>query len=444
METLTITQFNQRVNMMVTSSDMIRDLSLVGEISGLTRASSGHIYLDLKDSDSVIRCTFFRGAASRLKFVPQNGMKVTVYGSASYYVKGGSFSFNIESMSPFGKGEEQIKLELLTAKLLGEGLFDEDRKKDVPRYPRTIGVVTSATGAVIKDIIDTVNRRGYPADILLAPASVQGDGAAATMVRGIHLLESQNVDVIIVGRGGGSAEDLSAFNDEELVRTVAACRIPVISAVGHAVNKSLCDRAADKYAETPTAAAMIAVPDVSEELRYLGQIDSKLNSSLKAVLTKMRARFDVLDSKLSPKNAKDAVDVYSVRLSNLSGRMDSDMRERLMRLRSRLDVYDVVFDPSNLSDSLNQQNIRLDDIESRMKHLMDNRFRLLKKDLEIQSQKLEGLDPNKVLARGYSMITDPDGNVITSVAGISEGSDITVRMRDGTAEATVKGVKKDE
>ena len=440
---LTVTQFNERVCSLVSTTDCIRNIEVTGEITELKRHSSGHVYFSLKDADSVVRCTLFRYSASRVRFELENGMKVTAFGSASYYAKGGSFGFNVESMSPAGKGEQQLALEKLTALLLSEGLFDEERKREIPRYPKVIGVVTSPTGAVIRDIIDTTARR-YPVDILLSPAAVQGADAPASIIHAIKLLETQTIDVMIVGRGGGSAEDLSAFNDEGVVRAIAACKVPVISAVGHATDKSLCDRVADKYAETPTAAAMIATPDGKDEKKLISSMWVRMDNSLRSMTDRMRGRFDLLDHRLSSKDPKDTFRIYSVRLGNLSVRMDNVIGTKIRRMRGSFDLVDVKLDPRRMMEKVNQHQIRLDDAISDMDKAIDRAIDSKRRDLDSISSRLESLNPGNVLSRGYSFIRDGEGNVITSVNDLFPGTDVTIAMRDGTALAKIKELRRDE
>ncbi len=440
---LSVTEFNQRVNTIVTGSDSIRDIAIEGEISQISQSAAGHIYLGLKDANSAITCTLFRGAAMRVRLKLEKGMKVVVFGSSSYYLKGGQINFNIESMALAGKGEQQIALEKLTAQLLAEGLFDEERKRPIPRYPHTIGVVTSPKGAVIKDIIDTTARR-YPVDILLSPATVQGEDAPKSIVRAIKLLEQQDIDLMIVGRGGGSNDDLSAFNDESVVRAIVECRVPVISAVGHATNKSLSDRAADKYAETPTAAAMIATPDRVEENRGIRSMWIRMDNALSSVVERMKARFDMLDHRLSPRNAKAAVDVYESKFRNASDRMDSLIDRKLMSLRNQFNTYDSKLDPKRLSERVNQFSMNLDDLSDTMDRILKNSMEMKRRDLESVSMKMEGLNPNNVLARGYSFVRDSQGNVVTSVKDLFPGTDVTIAMRDGSALAKIKELNIDE
>ena len=440
---LTVTQFNERVSSLVSTTDYIRNIEITGEITELKRHSSGHVYFSLKDADSVVRCTLFRYCASRVTFELENGMKVTAFGSASYYAKGGSFGFNVESMAPAGKGEQQIALEKLTAQLLSEGLFDEERKREIPRYPTFIGVVTSPTGAVIRDIIDTTARR-YPVDILLSPAAVQGTDAPASIVHAIKLLENYDIDVMIVGRGGGSAEDLSAFNDETVVRAIAECKVPVISAVGHATDKSLCDRVADKYAETPTAAAMIATPDKKEENKLINSMWARMDLSLRAVTKGMKDRFDNLDRRLSPKNARDAVDHQKTKAEGLSVRLDNVIDRMMTNAHNTFRMYDLKLDPKRMMEKVNNQQRRLDDASTDMDRAINDTITTKTRDVKEVSMRLESLNPNNVLSRGYSFIRDGSGNVITSVNDLFPGTDVTIAMRDGTALAKIKELKKNE
>ncbi|MFA6803479.1 MAG: exodeoxyribonuclease VII large subunit [Candidatus Methanomethylophilaceae archaeon] len=442
-ERLTVTQFNERVNSVVTGTPNIHNITIVGEIASMTGSSAGHFYPVLKDSESSLRCTLFRYSASRLTFKPEAGMKVTVFGSASYYVKGGSLSFNIESMMPYGKGELQAALEELAAKLLREGLFDADRKRRIPAFPNTIGVVTSPTGAVIKDIIDTTAKR-FPVNILLAPAVVQGDGAVTSIVRGIELLNSEDVDVIIVGRGGGSSEDLSAFNTERVVRAIASSRIPVISAVGHATDRTLADRTADLYAETPTMAATLATKDRMEEKRNISNLSMRISHSLKNIMDGMRSRFAQIDTRLHSNNAERVIERYRMNLDRLTMRSDNALIGMMNMYRNRLEISEIKLDPRRLADRLNQYIINLDDISENMDLSIERNISIMDGAVRSLSQRLDGLDPTKVLGRGYSFIRDHDGNTLTSVSQLEAGQDVEIAMRDGIAVASVKDVKRND
>ncbi len=437
---LTVTEFNNLVGSVVEFSDCLSSVSVVGEISKLTRSQAGHIYIELKDKDSVISCNLFRNQAMKVNFELKEGMKIVVFGSASYYRKGGKLGFTVESITPYGKGELQKKLEELTAKLLKEGLFDEKRKREIPRYPKTIGVVTSATGAVIKDIIDTTARR-FPVDILLAPAIVQGEDAPSSIISGIKLLNSMDVDVIIVGRGGGSKEDLSAFNDEGVVRAICDSKVPVISAVGHATDKSLADMAADKYAETPTAAAMIATPDKQDEKKIVKNLWTRAGRSLEGVIEKMKSRYDRTNAKLSPNGAKLKINTLRERNDYLTHRIDSEMKNKLLTDRNRLEKSTAILDPRRAREILNQKIMQFDNITYSADRNIKEKIDSNASRLQTVSALLDGINPMKVLERGYSIVTDMNGNVMTSVSKMKKGMQIRIKLKDGNAEGEIKEVK---
>lgn len=439
-EQITVTQFNERVNSVVSDSQMIRNISIVGEISSFNGSPAGHYYPTLKDKDSCLKCTFFKYSASRLKFKPEIGMRVIAFGSASYYVKGGTLSFNIESMQPYGKGDLQAALDELTTKLLKEGLFENERKKPLPRFPHTVGVVTSPTGAVIKDIIDTVKQR-FPVNILLAPANVQGDDAIGSIVRGIESLNRQDVDVIIVGRGGGSAEDLSAFNSEAVVRAIAASRIPVISAVGHATDKSLSDRVADVYAETPTAAAVSATRSIPEETRNLDNLSMSVSRALRTSIENMRSRFSNLNLRLKSKNVGDAVQRYMLTLEQFSLRMNNVLKSEVTSYGNRLDMAESKLNLKRMLDRINENMIYMDELSCSMDDAIHRNITDMGNSFYAQCQILQSLDPTKVLGRGYSFIRSTDGRTLTSALQLIENTDIEIMMRDGSATASVKEVR---
>lgn len=440
---LTVSEFNRRVETLVTSSDMITNVEVTGEISAPKLSPSGHMYLSLKDSKNVLKCIIYRFTLAKIKVDIENGLQVTAYGSASYYAPSGDFRLKIDNLEIAGKGEQQIALEKLKAKLLDEGLFDQQRKRPIPEYPSVIGIVTSPTGSAVKDIIDNAGRR-FPADILLSPTLVQGADAPKSIVHAIKLLEIQDIDVMIVGRGGGSSEDLSAFNDESVVRAIAECKVPVISAVGHSTDTSLSDRVADGWADTPTAAAMLATPDRIELYKNMRDLWSRLDTSLKMVNQKMRARFDVLDHRLAPRNAKAAVDVYNGKLKNASVRMDSSIERMINGMRGRFTFVDAKLDPKRMMDKVSQSFIGLDDLSNRMDISVRRSIELDRGKLEGISMKMEGLNPSNVLSRGYSFIRDGDGKVVTSVKDLFPGTDVTIAMRDGSALAKIKELRIDE
>lgn len=416
-ETITVTQLNTRVKNVMTNAPGVTDVWVTGEISNFKLYSSGHCYFTLKDNGSEIRCVMFKSAKARIDFEPTDNMEVAVYGSVDIYVERGSYQFMVQTMKRGGIGNLYAELEKLKRKLEAEGLFEQKRKRKLPTYPKVIGVVTSQSGAVIHDIITTSGRR-FPADIILAPAKVQGEGAAQSIAAGIELLNRIGVDIIIVGRGGGSMEDLWAFNEERTVRAIAASKVPTISAVGHESDFTLSDLVADVRAATPTAAAEIALRDKIEIMNQLNNDTVRLNRALSYKIEKMRSRFNKVDSKLSPKRAEEMVAMKSMRLDHISTRLAGALRSTVEMMRRRYAFAEM----------------RLEKVPE---NLIPSRIRTL----ENLTNRLEALDPYNVLGRGYSMVTDENGKALTSTRSVKKGKNIIVRMRDGSIDAEIKEVR---
>ena len=436
---ITVTQFDELVKRVLGNSRELCDVFVSGEISEFKRAPSGHLYFTLKDGQSILKCNMWRSSAQTVKFNPEVGMKVTAFGSADFYAPYGQLNFIVRNLAQYGEGEQKKALEELTNKLLKEGLFEPERKRKLPKYPKVIGVVTSEAGAVIKDIINTA-RLQFPADILLAPANVQGEGADITMIHALQLLNSQNVDVIIIGRGGGSKEDLSAFNSEALVRAIAASKAPVISAVGHATDKSLTDRVADLYAETPTQAAMLAVLPMDQVRGELHGYEMRAGRALKGLIDRMRSRFAYPDSRLEQNSPMKYMERQRTLMEKLSMRMDSAIVSDIRGCRSSFDTADAKLRPSNAERMVNECGMRLDAVCARADMAVRRILADRAQRTDALSMRLDSDNPHNVLRRGYSYISDDEGNTITSAASLSEGKMITVKMRDGRAKAQIKEV----
>ncbi len=436
-ERVTVTELNTRVKEIFNNAKELNDLWLLGEISNLKKYTSGHYYFTIKDAGSEIRAVMFRGSRSRIDFEPSDAMKIEAYGHLDMYVERGSYQFIVESMKRSGIGELYLKYEALKKKLEGEGLFSSERKRRIPRYPKTIGVVTSPTGAVIHDIITTTERL-YPVDILLAPAQVQGEGAWKSIVAGIELLNREGVDVIIVGRGGGSLEDLWPFNEEPVARAIAASKVPVISSVGHETDFTIADFVADVRAATPTAAAQMAVRDKGEIIRQLEDFTLRMNKALTSVTERMRGRFEVLDSKLSPRKARDRVDMLLMKLDDLSSRMAGALSKTAAEMHRRLSSADARLAPA-LGGVISGKRMSSEVVSARLDPAVSSILSKKRAYFERTSARLGALNPYSVLERGYSFVAGSDGKAVTSVKGLQTGSVITVRMRDGRAEAQITG-----
>ncbi len=392
---VTVSQLNSYVRQALSMDVLLNDITVSGEISGVTLHSSGHIYFTLKDESAAIRCAFFKPHTLSLKFKPENGMKVLARGQVTLYERDGTYQLKVFSLEEDGQGRLYKEFELLKKKLEAEGLFDKSHKKPIPAFAKKIGVATSPTGAVIRDIINVTTRRCPVMSIVLAPVTVQGDDAPRSVCAGIRALEKMDdVDVIIVGRGGGSMEDLWCFNNEMLARTIFDCKKPIISAVGHETDFTIADFVADLRAPTPSAAAELAVFDYYDIMQDISHYSTCLESFI-------------------------------------SGKI-SDFNMRL------LEAADIFRDPTNLIDIKKEQ---LDKLYEKMISLEEARMTDGESRLGIFAGKLDALSPLKVLERGYSVVKDEKG-IVKSVKKLSEGERIHVRFTDGTADAEVKRIEK--
>ena len=391
--TLTVSQLNEYIRRMMQLDPVLHSVELKGEISNLKFHQTGTIFFTLKDELSAIACVMYASDAAKLQAAPFEGMRAVVCGSVGYYVKGGQLQFYASSLQAQGVGVLYERLMQLKTNLASEGLFDKERKRPLPAYPDTIGVVTSPTGAVIHDIINVSMRRNPEVRILLCPVRVQGVGAADEVVQAIELLEKiDSVSVIIVARGGGSMEDLWTFNEEAVVRAVAACSKPVISAVGHETDVTLCDLAADLRAPTPSAAAECAVPLRAEMLTQLQDMKNALCSAMFWQLERKEAALNTLSARFS------------------LCRPEKRLREQERRLALGKEA---------LVQGVTRQ---LDDAARR---LMQHR------------RELEMLSPYRVLERGYAIVTR-DGKPVRAAAELAAGEQIAVRFADGVAAARIE------
>ena len=407
-ETVTVTQLNSRVKTILGNSPAVRDLWVNGEISNLKKYPSGHYYFTLKDSGSEIRAVLFAHSRQRMEFEPKENMKVSAFGSVDMYVQRGAYQFVVENMRPAGLGDLYLAFEALSEK-----------------------------GAVIHDIITTSGSR-FPADILLAPALVQGEGAARSIVDGIELLNRVGVDVLIVGRGGGSLEDLWAFNEEPVARAIASSKAPVVSAVGHETDFTIADFVADVRAPTPTGAAAIILRDRVEILNQLNTDMARASRALSASLDRMNHRFEVLDARLSPEKALDDLSMRLMSVDDLSNRGENALRTQVSEMRRRFEVVNAKLSPAAGLSRMETLSERCSSLYSRAEASVGRRFDTAASRLESLSGRLESLNPLNVLSRGYGLITDSEGRAVTSVDGVATGDRVTINLRDGSASARIE------
>lgn len=385
----TVSQINEYIKQILDKNVILNNVWVKGELSNFKLHYSGHIYTTLKDEGGVLKAVMFKSAASRLAFAPQDGMKVVARGRVGVYENGGVYQLYIEEMIPDGVGELFIAYEQLKAKLQSEGLFDERYKKPIPRFPSRVGVITAPTGAAVRDIINVITRRYPLAQITLYPAQVQGTGSAQSVAAGIEYFnETNSVDTIIAGRGGGSIEDLWAFNEEIVARAIFNSKIPIISAVGHETDFTIADFVADLRAPTPSAAAEIAVPSIAE---LAAAIESDKSRLMQAQISRLR-NLQLKINSLKLKTPQEIINDNSQRLDNLTHRMENSFKLTLMQK---------------------------------------------KKLLGEQSGKLNALSPLNTLSRGYAIPVKEDGTVIRSVGDTKKGDEFTLKLKDGDITAEV-------
>jgi exodeoxyribonuclease VII large subunit len=406
-----------------------------GEASSVRLPGSGHVYFVLKDERAQLPAVIWRSTAQRLRFRLEEGQRYLVRGRLSIYPDQGKVQIYVDALEPAGLGAAALALEQLKKKLAAEGLFDPARKRKLPRFPRRVGVVTSPTGAALRDIIRVIERR-MPTPILIAPARVQGDNAAVSITSSIIRVARQpEVDVVIVGRGGGSSEDLSAFNDENVVRAIATCPVPVISAVGHEVDVTLSDLAADVRAATPTAAGEIAVPDRAALLDELGGLSTRLGRELRHEITALRARLDRGIARLGDPRRRILRDRQ--RIDELAGRADAALRAKLVVRRRALDELRRRMAALHPRARLAADRAQLRELAARAEAAMKASLAARKRSFERGAARLDAMSPLKVLDRGYAIARTPDGSVITTVARVSPGDPLAVRVADGEIDVRV-------
>lgn len=409
---------------------------LQAEISNFKPHSSGHFYFSLKDAKAQISAIMFRGYNSKLKFKPHDGLEVIVRGRITVYEPRGTYQIVCETMEPVGAGALQKQFEQLKEKLKTEGLFEASRKKAIPSYPKHIAVVTSPTGAAIQDILNIMNRRARNVQLTIVPALVQGAGAAASLCEAFAQAQKLPVDVIIIGRGGGSMEDLWSFNDEKLARLIATSEIPVISAVGHEVDFTICDFVADLRAPTPSAAAELVAKSSMEILQRLSHMDRLLVSSMQKLL-KLKIQSLVLTSKRLVDPKKKLQD-YAFRNDELLTRLELAMQVYILHLKKDVQILEKkLISPKEVIQNL---RARIEKSQLILNKAVESKIDKLGFILRSNMGKLDSLSPLAVVDRGYS-ITTKNKKVIKSIKDVQISDLIEVRVSDGRIEAEVKNIK---
>ena len=414
-----------------------------GEISNLRIPSSGHVYFTLKDDGAQLRCVLFRSRGRRVAFQPEDGMQVLAFGGLDVYAARGEYQLIVELLEPKGVGALQLAFEQLKRKLEAEGLFEAGRKRALPPFPRTIGIVTSPTGAAIRDMLHVIGRRFADLRVLITPVRVQGEEAPGEIVRALRdLQEVPDLDVVIVGRGGGSIEDLWAFNDERVARAISACRVPVISAVGHETDFTIADFVADLRAPTPSAAAEVVVREKLHVIRALCDMYDTLKQTMTARLARERQRVDSLGRRRVLTDAARALRDWHRRLDELSTRLALGVRANRRLGEHRLSLARNALRSLNPVARIANGTVVLAQLRGRLASAGANRAKTARHRLDAAVGQLDSLSPLAVLGRGYSLTRLlPSGAIVRSAAQTRPGDAIEILLREGALDARVERLK---
>ncbi|MDM5070301.1 exodeoxyribonuclease VII large subunit [Aeromonas bestiarum] len=438
-QVFTVTRLNSAVRMILE-----QDLGLVwlaGELSNLAMPSSGHWYFSLKDLGAQVRCAMFKGNNRRVAFRPQDGMQVLVQARVSLYEPRGDYQLIIESMQPAGDGVLALRFEELKRRLGAEGLFDEGRKRSLPREPRAVGLVTSATGAALHDMLTVLKRRAPDLPVFIYPTQVQGSAAIGQIVAAIALANRRaEVDVLIVGRGGGSLEDLWCFNEEAVARAIANSSIPVISAVGHEVDVTISDFAADLRAPTPSAAAELVAPDNQARIQRLAHLWQRLAQGIGRHQTAARHGFALLQKRLDHQDPKRRLEQQSQRLDELSARLQQLMNQRLHQGERRLANLELRLQGKSPERLLAAGKRRHQLAEERLYALIAKRQDLASHRLAMLTARLDGVSPLATLGRGYSITRTQSGEVISRATQVNAGQTLVTTLAEGHLQVRVEEV----
>lgn len=414
------------------------DLWIEGEICDLRPAASGHIYFTLKDDEGQISAVLFRRQASLLRFRPENGLYVLLRGRLSLYEQRGQMQIVAEHLEPMGAGSLQLAFEQVKRRLQQEGLFDTTRKKPLPAFPRCVGIVTSPSGAVIRDFVTVVNRRHGALEILLYPALVQGEGAAAEVAKGIaYFNKTREVDLIVIARGGGSLEDLAPFNTESLARAIAASELPVVSAVGHETDFTIADFAADLRAPTPSAAAELITAAQHKVEEYLEQMLQRVHRAARYAVMQARERFSRVSIETAMARIGDNLGRRQQRVDELCFRMEGAWRAISSQKMRRLEAVESAILRNDVARQIALARERLENFASRLVRAEVAANQGRRSRLESLERQLASLSPLAVLNRGYALVYDETGALLKSASGVNAGQLLSTRLARGTVESRV-------
>ena len=442
---LTVKALTKYIKLKFDYDKNLQHLLLKGELSNVKRHSRGHLYFTLKDDEAQINAVMFASAASHLEFVPTEGMQVIVKGHITVYEAGGTYSLYVKEMTEDGIGNLYVAYTQLKERLATEGLFDARFKQKIPDYPQAVGVITAPTGAAIRDIISTIKRRFPMVTIYVYPALVQGEQAEASIISCIKQANAMNlVDTLIVGRGGGSIEDLWAFNKEGVARAIFESKIPIISAVGHETDFTIADFVADHRAPTPTGAAELAVPNLPDVLKHLNQLNARLNHNFNLQFKQKKDYLTQLCNHYIMKNPAALFEQRLMYVDQLSEKLNYVLQDQLTRNQTKwwtLHHRLLQLDPKASVDQAKQSLLLQDQT---LRQLMLQHLSQSKQDYTVLLTKLELLNPLSILKKGYTVLTNDKDEMVTTVQDISVGQDLLISLDDGRVRASVKEIETSE
>ena len=433
-EVLSVSQLNNRARLLL--EDVFAGIWVAGEISNLARPASGHIYFTLKDSQAQVRCALFRQNAARVRQALRDGLAVKVRGKVSLFEGRGDYQLILDAVEPAGDGALRLAFEALKEKLGTEGLFATERKIALPAHPKRIGIVTSPTGAVIRDIISVFRRRAPQVELNLIPTAVQGREATAQIVRALQRADAQGFDALILARGGGSLEDLWCFNEEAVARAVAACVTPIVSAVGHETDVSIADFVADVRAPTPSAAAELLAPDSSELVQRLHNLQRRLVLQMQGRLARERLRLEGVSKRL--RHPGERLRQQAQRLDDLDMRLRRAFNQQLANQRERLARLDARLAAQHPGRSLALLRQRLDGLATRLPRAMHSQLRSQRQQLGALAAQLQIVSPLATLGRGYSILLDERGQAVRSAAQTQPGQRLKARLGEGELDVRIE------
>jgi len=436
----TITELNNYIKLLLDSNTNLNLVYLKGEISNFKNHTRGHLYFTLKDENSRLSAVMFQGNTKSLQFKPEDGMNVLVTGRISAYPQSGSYQIYVQDMQLDGIGNLYIEFEKLKEKLFKEGLFNKEHKKPIPRFPERIGVITADTGAAVRDIISTIKRRYPLCEVVLFPTLVQGEFAAPNIVKQIEVADTYGCDVLIVGRGGGSIEDLWAFNEEIVARAIYKANTPVISAVGHEPDFTIADFVADLRAPTPTGAAEMAVPTVSDINNLINQYKLRLNKNIKTLVNTKFIELYNLKNSFILKNPMSLYEMKEQKLDKLIDNLNRNINVILGNKKHNLEINLNKVKLINPHNIINNNKNKLKEIVTNLNNLIDKQLSNTRHNLEYIINTLKLVNPLNILSNGYSLVKHND-KVIKSSKDLKENDEINIKLHDGEVIGIVKEIK---